>query len=59
MTVTHIADKSVLAGFFVPMGTDPEGASFDSYDDFVTLLKESITGAGLFEQVSILSAGTR
>jgi hypothetical protein len=39
-----------LAGFFVPMGADSEGPSFGTYDDFMTLDSENITGAGFFEQ---------
>jgi hypothetical protein len=42
--------SSRLAGFFVPMGADSEGPSFGTYDDFMTLDSENITGAGFFEQ---------
>ncbi|CQD17945.1 hypothetical protein BN1232_04064 [Mycobacterium lentiflavum] len=42
--------SSRLAGFFVPMGADSEGPAFGTYDDFMSLDSENISGAGFFEQ---------
>lgn len=38
------------AGFFVPMGTETEGPAFGTYDDFMTLDLDGVSGAGFFEQ---------
>lgn len=38
------------AGFFVPMGRETDGPAFGTYDDFMTLQRDGLSGAGFVEQ---------
>ena len=49
-SVRTIEMTSRKAGFFVPMGAETDGPAFGTYDDFMALDCDGISGAGLCEQ---------